>query len=167
MTTLARAHSRDAHYYGDNPDWLIAASVTRESDPLEQSNFASFEAALKALPAVSDWAGEWTPVTTERSSHWAVGWVDYLVIDPACSDAVALAEQMRQRLEDYPVLDEEDLSKREQDEANSVWRDCYNVRERVAYIREHASQFEFRDIADLLGCVRGRYFAGYASELIY
>lgn len=41
------------------------------------------------------------------------------------------------------------------------------LRERVEYIRKHRSQFEFRDFADMLGCVRGKYFAGYASELIH
>jgi hypothetical protein len=39
-------------------------------------------------------------------------------------------------------------------------------KERIAYIRKHRSEFEFADLRDMLSCVRGNYFAGYASELI-
>lgn len=30
----------------------------------------------------------------------------------------------------------------------------------------HREQFEFYTFAELLGCVRGKFFAGYASELL-
>jgi hypothetical protein len=50
--------------------------------------------------------------------------------------------------------------------AQETWRSCYNDAERIEYIRDHRDQFEFRTFADMLGCARGRYFAGYASELI-
>jgi hypothetical protein len=33
-------------------------------------------------------------------------------------------------------------------------------------MREHRSQFDARSFADLLGCARGKYFLGYASELL-
>ena len=52
------------------------------------------------------------------------------------------------------------------EEANRVWTDCYDDTERVKYIRDNRSEFEFRDFADLMGCARGTYFAGYASELL-
>lgn len=38
---------------------------------------------------------------------------------------------------------------------------------RIKYIREHESQFEFRNWRDMLGCVRGKYFAGIPCELLY
>jgi hypothetical protein len=61
------------------------------------------------------------------------------------------------------------LDKVESEEANRVWKDCYSAAERVAYIRERPDQFDgnFQSFADLLACVRGKYFAGYASELLY
>lgn len=167
MATLKQEHSRNAFYYGDNPDWLIAYSVNRDSDALQRSNFRCFAKDLKALPEVKEWQGEWCPVRIERSSHWACGWVDYLVIDPACTSAVARAEELRAALEDYPVLNEHDFSQEENDEANEVWRNCYDYKERIEYIRGHRSQFEFQDWQDMLHCVRGSYFAGYASELLH
>jgi hypothetical protein len=167
MTTMRREHSRDAAYWGDAGDWLIAYAMHRDSDALARSNFRCFKQALDALPEVKEWQGEFTPVQIERSSHWAVGWVDYIVVDPACKATVELAEQLREKLENYPVLDDDDFSREESDEAHEIWQNCYDAQERIDYIRKHHSQFEFRGFADLLGCVRGKYFTGYASELIH
>jgi hypothetical protein len=69
--------------------------------------------------------------------------------------------------EDCPVINEDHWSELEQEDANLTWRECYSPQDRIDYIRKHRSQFEFHDMADLLGCVRGEYFAGYASELLY
>lgn len=167
LTTQKQEHSFSACYFGDNPDWLIACAMNRDSDALGRSNFRCFEQALKTLPEVKEWSGEYTPVTVERSNHWACGWVDYLIVNPECKSAVALAEQLRESLEDYPVLDEEHFSQVESDEANEVWANCYDVAERLEYIRKHRSQFEFHDYRDMVACVRGHYFSGYACELLH
>lgn len=154
----------DSAYFGDRPEWLIAFSENRDSDCLARSNFRCFKTALeKSVPAEL----REDLVSVERFSHWACGWIDYLIINPEAVATVALAEKLQAKLDDYPVLNEEDWSALESEEADSTWRNCYNVRERIAYIREHLSQFEFRGMADLLGCVRGKYFAGYASELLH
>ena len=58
------------------------------------------------------------------------------------------------------------LDKVESEEAERIWRDCYDASQRIEYIRDHSSQFEFRSFADMLSCVRGNHFAGYASELL-
>ena len=168
MTTLLQ-NTRDvgsSAYFGENGDWLIAAAVHRDSGTIDRSNFTCFEQALKALPEFAAWEGEFQPVTVERFNHWAVGWVDYLIVDPAFVAGVKMAESIREGLEDYPVLSDEHLSELESAEANQVWRDCYQPEERVKYVREHRSQFEFHDFRDMLGCLRGKYFAGYASELL-
>jgi hypothetical protein len=124
------------------------------------------EKALRALPSVKEWAGDECPIQTERFSHWAVGWCDYLLVNPECKDAVALADKILDKLDDYPVVNEEHWSNLETEEANQVWKDCYRVKDRIAHVRKHRSQFEFRDFADMLGCLRGHYFNGYASELL-
>jgi hypothetical protein len=64
------------------------------------------------------------------------------------------------------VLNENDFSEREQEAADETWRNCYREKERIKYIRAHRSQFSFASFRDLLDCVRGKFFAGYASELI-
>lgn len=146
-------------YAGETwPDYYNAGvGQSRDSDCLEASNFA---AMLKLL------GGESETVIVVRESHWAVGWIEWIAIHESDESALFWADHTMAEFADYPVIDEEDWSQREMDEANDVWRDCYNAFERIAYIREHRSQFEFHDFADMMACVRGEYFAGYASELI-
>lgn len=140
------------------PDYYSAGvGRSRDSDDLEESNFA---AMVKAL------GGETETVLIVREGHWAVGWVEWIAIHQDDGAALKIADELRQRLDDYLVLDEDDWSEREAESANAVWRDCYSWEERIKYIRDHDSQFEFNDYADMLGCVRGQYFAGYASELL-
>lgn len=130
---------------------------SRDSRPWEESNF---ETMLKRL------GGESETVIVVRENHWAVGWVEWIAIHESNKAALDIAEENCKSLENYPILDEMDLSEKEQDEANEVWKNCYNWRERVEYIRDNDTQFEFHNFEDLLSCVRGEYFAGYASELI-
>ena len=130
---------------------------SRDSDCLERSNF---HVAWKAISAVSD------EVQIVRENHWAVGWVEWIAIPADEHEALKVADRLREEYAQYPVLNEEHLSELEQEEADSVWQDCMGPRERLTYIREHRSQFDFHDLADMLACVRGKYFAGYASELI-
>jgi len=156
MTPLSEYFKRDSAYFGERLHWLVAATVHRDSDCLERSNFRSF---LKLL------GGEGEQVAIERASHWAVGWLDYLIIDPEATELVTKAEEALAGLENYPVLDEEDFSELEREEADQIWKNCYDVKERIAYVRKYSSQFEFRDFRDMLSCIRGNYFAGYASEL--
>lgn len=77
----------------------------RDSDPLEESNYFT---ALKLYEA------EGVEVREDRFNHWAVGWVDQLTvaITPA---SVRVLEELRERIENYPVLDDEDFSQREWD----------------------------------------------------
>jgi hypothetical protein len=157
-------------YAGASWDQYYSSGVgqSRDSKPLERANF---DAMLKAL------GGEQTSdevddnhdnalVKVVRESHWAVGWVEWIAIHETATDALDIANRFMEKLEDYPVIDEDLWSRYEDDEAQAVWKDCYRPKERIAYIRKHASQFEFRSFADMLGCIRGNYFAGYASELI-
>ena len=135
---------------------------SRDSGCLEQSNFAAMVSAL---------GGESEIVTVVRESHWAVGWVEWIAIKadgtPESDKALQIADELMERFSDYPVLNEDDFSEREMEAANQTWKECYSWQERIKYIRNNADQFEFRNFADMLGCVRGEYFAGYARDLIY
>lgn len=142
-------------YWGERGDWFIASAQHRDSNCLVRSNFRCFKKLL---------GDEGTAV--ESFNHWAVGWVEYLLVDPSQAELIALAEKTREDLEDYPVLDDEDFSELETEEANETWKECYQPAERIAYIRKHRSQFEFRSFRDMLECVRGLYFCGYANELL-
>lgn len=140
-----------ADYYGSS------VGQSRDSGALERSNFSCM---LRALGGESD------TVLVIRESHWAVGWVEWIAIHESDTKALETADDIAAALEDYPVIDESHWSELEQEDANQTWKNCFNPSERIAYIRDNESQFEFHDYADLIGCVRGQYFAGYASELL-
>ncbi len=148
-----------SHYFGAQWPEYYGAGVgqSRDSDALERSNFACM---LKAL------GGESETVRVVREGHWAVGWVEWIAIHETNAKALETADDIAAALEDYPVIDEMHWSELEQEDANQTWANCYSDAERVEYIRKFRSQFEFHDMADLMGCARGRYFAGYASELL-
>jgi hypothetical protein len=147
------------YYFGEMWPLYYSSGVgqSRDSDALERSNFRCM---LELL------GGETETVVVVRENHWAVGWVEWIAIHQDDSAALREADKAKARLDTYPVLDDEDFSQTETDEANETWANCYDASERIEYIREHRSQFEFHGFADLLGCVRGKYFAGYASELL-
>lgn len=169
MKTLGEYFKRDSAYWGERREWLVAYTLTRDGDALARSNFRCFLKLLggKGTEGVKGSQEVVEGVAIEEANHWACGWIQYLMIDPARADLVAIAEKALERLDGYPVLDEMDWSLEESEEAEQVWRNCYRERERLEYIRKHRSQFEFRGFSDLLGCVRGKYFAGYASELLH
>ena len=157
-TRLAR-WTMPRNYHGEVwPDYYSSGfGRSRDSDDLEESNF---HCALAAL------GGESETVLVIRESHWAVGWVEWIAIHATDYAALRVADALRERIDAYPVLNEGDWSEREQESAATIWRDCYTWRERADYIRRHRSQFEPRDFRDLMGCARGEYFLGYASELV-
>lgn len=137
-----------SNYTGKTPpkDLLVVMTRTRDADLLTESNWA---VALERLGGESD------DVVIHRFRHWACGWWEALCVQ-AGTDAEKQGERIFEEIEDYPVLDEHDFSERELNEANRVWRVCYDPKQRVKYIRENVGA-GFRSFADLLSCVRGDY----------
>ena len=94
-------------YYGPREGWYITLSQHRDSDALERSNWSVItEVMLRWFP---------DDAAIERMNHWAVGWIEYLLVRPG-TPAVTAAEGWRDRLANYPVADEEHHSMLEYDE---------------------------------------------------
>lgn len=147
------------HYAGAEwPEYFVFLGQHRDSDALTRSNF---QCALEAV------GGEGDTVRVVREGHWAVGWVEWIAIHESDAKSLEQADEIVAALSDYPVVNDDHFSETEAEEANETWRECYGPQDRITYIREHREQFEFHSLADMLGCVRGEYFAGYASELLY
>lgn len=105
-------------YYGR--DWEGYASIigrNRDSGCLDNANW---EYACKWL---KHWIGEeGSGVEINRCSHWACGWTEEIMISPEAPDQVKeIAENILERIADYPVLNE-DLYYQKQDEyAHDYW----------------------------------------------
>lgn len=167
MNTLER-WTRPSCYVGATWEEYFQSGVgqSRDSGCLERANFDAMREALQAIPTPENWPHEDSCWQVVCENHWAVGWVEWIAIHQDATAHLEEASRQCARLENYPVLDEDRLSRYENEEADQVWRDCYRANERVEYIRKHRGQFEFHDFQDMIRCVRGKYFAGYASELI-
>ena len=152
----------------------VFVGQNRDSDALERSNFAC---AVKAMEKISpeysgelawgDDSGKVEPWTIVREGHWVCGWIEWIAIHKNAAKHLEAAAEIACALEDYPVIDEGHYSEIESEEAHTVWRDCYDVKDRVEYIRKFPDQFHFQTWQDMAGCVRGQYFSGYASDLLY
>lgn len=95
----------------DKNNWLLVpVERNRDSGPLEESNF---EAALEIL------GGESETVEVHLFNHWACGHFSVIIAHPSRLKDV---EDIARALEDYPVLDDEDLSERESEAMDEDWR---------------------------------------------
>jgi hypothetical protein len=95
----------------EDPDlWTIVYTKNRDSGLTAQSNAAQIDKALEVYDE--------STVIGERHSHWACGWIDgyaILVFDSNwhLTPAFLTYAQLQHRLENYPILNEDDQSERE------------------------------------------------------
>jgi len=91
--------SRTENYIGESyNDYYVLLSHHRDSGLVEESNFQS---ALKALNGESD------TVKIVRSSHWAVGWIEMILIHKSDVKSVDKGNEIEKALESYPILDDD------------------------------------------------------------
>lgn len=103
----------------------IVYMTNRDADLLTQSNW---ETALKLLEEYLE--ADEPDIWTEVHNHWAVGWVEGFVVrvyddSGEITPAANALNELREQLEDYPVLDEEDWSQREFDAQHEAIADVY------------------------------------------
>ena len=103
---------KDFAYFGDLDlsVWGFAPfGKHRDSDLLAQSNFDFALAALRGVSGKS--------VEVMHTSHCLVGWYDHVMVRTTAKKTMAKVLEICNRLENYPVLDEDDWSRREYEEA--------------------------------------------------
>ena len=114
-------------------EWLVLPVMrTRDSGPMAESNF---EAAWSLVEDASILDNELS-CESHSFNHWGPGWVEIIIVRPGSYCAKA-GEDIEAKLADYPILDDDDYSRREREGAEETWARCYNVRERVELIQKH------------------------------
>lgn len=104
-------------------NWKIVAFRTRNSDLLEESNWYGFVERLSPVEGVENIeSSDPSPAEIHRFGHWALGWFEIILVQPE-SEEEKIAEELYRKLEDYPVLDDEDYSQRCFDAAVDYWQD--------------------------------------------
>lgn len=104
---MADAFKENAFYFGGRGRWWVVAAQHRDSTALDRSNFA----AMRRL--IEDAKGGYA---IESAGHWAVGWLEYLLVDGRDRNALRAAIHAHIRLNDYPILDEDAFSQLEWNE---------------------------------------------------
>lgn len=106
--------------------WAIVYTNHRDSGLLDQSNAAAIKKALEPFMQGDD-----PDVLAEHHRHWAVGWIDGVSIRVFRRGRITKAfktyHELVERLTDYPVLNDEDYSRREYEATlenitDSAWR---------------------------------------------
>ena len=125
LSTLAEAFKTSSVYWGERADWLIVLTRHRDSDALTRSNFRTLLRLLGGTGTEGEKGTEEIKpgVAIEEASHWAVGWVQYLIIEPTNTAALAIAQEATEKIEGYPVLNEDDFSALESEERDQAWDD--------------------------------------------
>lgn len=112
------AHAESFAWHDDTgetrADWrVLPVTLTRDSQPIDQSNWAAAQRILDDAGATYE---------IHRFRHWVIGWYEAIFIAP---DDVSLtaAGEIVCALDNYPVLDDEDLSAREYEDQIRAWTD--------------------------------------------
>jgi hypothetical protein len=102
----------------DNSNWYIARRrfealmpIARLEDMAKDGPFSRFDPSK--TPLIYDW----------RASDSMVGWIEYLMIRP-CPEAaplIALAREIAESLDAYPILNEDDYSERQEEAMYGYW----------------------------------------------
>jgi len=117
------------------PKYYRFLGRNRDSGTLTESNYWSGLKAIggeRTVNTKEDGTGEdLETVLRIQENHWAVGWVEWIAIHESNSEALRLADEVMERLEDYLVVDEFDLGDREEGEAERIWNTCCTVKDKV------------------------------------
>lgn len=145
-----RAYAGGREYLPDAEEFAIVYTNNRDSSTLTESNAAQIEAALE--PFMS---GDNPDVLPEDHNHWACGWIKGYAIrvyrDGAPTPAALAWEEIQDRLDDYPVLDEEDWSRRESEEQYEAWDNWvkYDFRRALGKVFPEAREADFDQLEPL------------------
>ena len=96
----------------DADNWAVIYTHHRDSGLLDQSNAAVISKAMRRFSE-----GDGQDVVFESHNHWAVGHIDGFSIrvfrNGEITEAFKAYHELAERIDQYPVLDEEDYSRRE------------------------------------------------------
>jgi len=121
---IGTAFDSAENFIGEHAEGYIIMAQHRDSDSLSRSNW---EVAVKMFPDAK----------VVRYRHWLVGWTEQLLLSlDAPEEELIRAAQMREDLDDYPVLDEQHWSELEYNEAYEYW-ESLSLRERIELCSRH------------------------------
>lgn len=116
---------RSNNYMGENwSGWYMLLSQTRDSEPLERSNFAVARDIMRQFDEQEVPGSDIGECSVQVASfgHWGCGWMECIMIHESNAAALEKASELLERLDDYPVLNEEHFSQLEYEQACETWK---------------------------------------------
>lgn len=115
MTNLEKWKRCDNYMGEDFSDYYMVAGQNRDSNYVQQSNF---------IAATERLGGENEPtVIIARSSHWACGWLDLLMVHKDALDKIEIAEKIDEDIEENIILDWENYDEIRQPEIDRLYQE--------------------------------------------
>jgi len=116
MVKFLKRWERQSNYMGEDfSDYYVVLGINRDSDTLACSNFIVAEKRLSEIPYNDD------DLAVVRFSHWAVGWIELIMVHVDAEALVLEADDILQELDLYPVLNESHWSELQWREAEEYW----------------------------------------------
>lgn len=138
--------------------YVVVLGYHRDSHLIGQSNFHVAHKMLKEIHAKQEGRADYDEddLTIAAASHWAVGWVETILVRATNTELVREAAEICKAIEDYPVLDDEDYSDREMEEQDetidlytSQWMDEIGRELAPKKDRDNLTQAQFDDLETL------------------
>lgn len=130
METMKKWRKADNYGGEDMSEYYICYSRTRDSGPLERSNF---ECISKEFDIDEDtYENAAGTVINCHFRHWACGWIDAIMIHESDEEAVLKGNDIKSKLEQYAVYDDSHFCDLQTDEAVAYWAGM-SYRERIRY----------------------------------
>ena len=92
-------------------DHYIIYTHHRDSDIADESNWRSIIKYLDEKNIIYENA---------RFTHWAVGWIEQILVKNDNAEALKAGEYIRNKLRDYPIFNEDDYSELESEKVNEL-----------------------------------------------
>lgn len=124
-------------YGGFSPDGdYLIYSQNRDSCAIERSNYECIFKDLKTLDEKHQTETTEPFVYDFRARHWAVGWIEYILVKQNAPDEILQAAgEIICALSDYSIYNEGHASELEWDEAASYWNRS-SVSDRLIFIKD-------------------------------
>ena len=96
-------------------DYFVLYTTNRDADTLTESNYRSIRKYLDDHPHVA--------YTIFTASHWACGWIEQILIYSGDAASVSFCNKIIEKLDDYPVFNDEDFSDLELEKAHEIQKE--------------------------------------------
>ena len=128
---LEKWETQENYIGSDLSDQYVFISKNRDSCAMGRANFNAAINALEVDGKLID------GVDVEGFGHWACGWVETIMIDIKSVEALKIADDIKENLNDYPLICEDFYY----EEINQEKQDCL----------ENIGHYELTEISRILG----------------